>query len=749
MVKLPSNAKGDSMFKPGQPIQDRDEDSLGRWPFAESLAEAILQYDSTESIAVGLYGSWGTGKTSLLNLVKKCIEEKSAKLQRKHKPVVVDFAPWHYSDQNQLIEMFFRDLSTAIKHAPGYKKGEKIAELLDDMHLYFLSLSPLTLLNPAIGLLAGAASRLSKEGAKQVRDRSSKQRTDLTELKNALDRELLRTENKVIIIIDDIDRLNSVEIRRTFQLVKSVANFKNTIYVLAFDKTVVMEALREVQKAPGQLYLEKIIPVSFDIVSPGHSDIRRELHDRLKEIIADRWDEKVWESLYEHRLRHFFSTLRDVTRFLNTFGFSYGLLRDDVRFEDLAVITAIQVHEPALYSEIYKNIYLFAGGYLRNNVASMMSDKADTEFREHLKQECEKILNQSNKIPVEQLRQVLQMTFPKIDAIYRSSATESYMRSEWRKEKRICSPEYFDRYFKLFLSADEFSQKEIDEIFSRTDAEKFLKELERLRNENRLGEFLDNLQSLDRSKLSEQQISMAMTALVHTDDIFSTVQRGKAGWAVAAQISAIVSDFSRSLDSLEQRFHVMTEAIRTAETSKGIFAIVWAIYDEHKVHEEMHLETMLPKHKLEHLIVDRPQLDELKCLVSALILERARDGRLVKEEGLPDLLYEWKRWASPEDFHAGIGLLTSEEHLSAFLASFNPLPDDILDEVLAARRSYRIEVLKGLLDINTILPRIRAIRDSPSFEALGEDKKRAIKAIIEHHDSELRSQTEGSGSSPD
>jgi len=152
------------MLKPDQPIQDRKEDSLGRWPFAKSLAEAILQYDSTDSIAIGLYGSWGTGKTSVLNLVKKCIEEKTAKLKSKHTPVVADFTPWNYSDQNQLIQMFFKDLSTAMKHAPGYKKGEKIAELLDDMHLYFLSLSPLGLVNPAIGLLAGLlANSLKRE----------------------------------------------------------------------------------------------------------------------------------------------------------------------------------------------------------------------------------------------------------------------------------------------------------------------------------------------------------------------------------------------------------------------------------------------------------------------------------------------------------------------------------------------------------------------------------------------------------
>ncbi len=50
------------MFEAGQPIQDRNEDSLGRWPFAESLGKAILSYDKMDSIAIGLYGSGGRAR---------------------------------------------------------------------------------------------------------------------------------------------------------------------------------------------------------------------------------------------------------------------------------------------------------------------------------------------------------------------------------------------------------------------------------------------------------------------------------------------------------------------------------------------------------------------------------------------------------------------------------------------------------------------------------------------------------------
>ena len=561
------------MFNPDQPIQSRDEDSLGRWPFAKSLGEALLSYKDTESVAIGLYGSWGTGKTSVLNLVKKYIEEKFADPEPRQKPVVtyfkqwvrkilrrgpagepgrkpfvIDFNPWHYSDQNQLITLFFKDLSTAMKCIPSYERGRQIQGLVDDMYLHFLCLSILTSGKPSIAAVTLAASKGFRILSRMIKDWVLKRERDLDELKRALDQELLLKQSKIIIFIDDIDRLNSTEIRQTFQLVKSLADFKNTIYVLAFDKKVVMDALDDVQKAPGQLYLEKIISVSFDIVSAGKSEIRRELHDRLKEIVANGWDEKLWDSLYEHQLRHFFSTLRDVTRFLNTFGFSYGLLRDDVRFEDLAVITAIQVHEPVVYSEIHKNKRLFAGEY-RPLLRSIMTKEEDERLhREEVKRQYDEIFERSVKVPPHELREILLITFPKIDAVYSSNTTEWDRDSDWRRSKRICSREYFNRYFKLVLSEDEFSQNEIDSILCKTaDVQQFLGELQRLKDENRLDAFLDTLQFLDRNKLSDQQISIVMTALLHIDDIFSTAQPDKLGWAVAGQMSSIVSEYFTDL----------------------------------------------------------------------------------------------------------------------------------------------------------------------------------------------------------
>ena len=56
------------MFRTDQPINTFKEDLLGRHSFAKALAKAILSYDRNDSITIGLFGRWGSGKTSLINM---------------------------------------------------------------------------------------------------------------------------------------------------------------------------------------------------------------------------------------------------------------------------------------------------------------------------------------------------------------------------------------------------------------------------------------------------------------------------------------------------------------------------------------------------------------------------------------------------------------------------------------------------------------------------------------------------------
>jgi len=75
------------MFKPDQPIKSCKEDILGRYLFAQSLGDAILSYKEKDSIVIGLFGAWGSGKTSIINMALEHIDfvSKNRNDAEKHK----------------------------------------------------------------------------------------------------------------------------------------------------------------------------------------------------------------------------------------------------------------------------------------------------------------------------------------------------------------------------------------------------------------------------------------------------------------------------------------------------------------------------------------------------------------------------------------------------------------------------------------------------------------------------------------
>ena len=105
------------------PIKKSSEDILNRMPFAQSIAKAMLSQESQSSFSIGLYGEWGSGKTSLLNMVVEAVESSD------EKAVVLNFNPWLCSDAKQLVSQFFKQLSAAIKLKRP--KDEKILETLE------------------------------------------------------------------------------------------------------------------------------------------------------------------------------------------------------------------------------------------------------------------------------------------------------------------------------------------------------------------------------------------------------------------------------------------------------------------------------------------------------------------------------------------------------------------------------------------------------------------------------------------
>ena len=263
------------MFYSDRPINSGNEDKLNRKGFARLLARTLVNLDSKDTFTVGLFGKWGCGKTSLVNMTLEEIENIQAEDELKKEIIIVHFEPWNFTDTNQLLTQFFIRLANEFQKK-GDKSLTKIGKALENYSDAF----GLFELLPGVGAPIAAVgkwgfSRLGQKIQKGLDER------DVLKQKNQVIQLLSAQSNRVLVVLDDIDRLNNEQIRYIFQLITSVARFPNMTYLLVFDKEIVVEALKDVQSGNGQDYLEKVIQMPIQIPNIQRSDLHNFYNNNL------------------------------------------------------------------------------------------------------------------------------------------------------------------------------------------------------------------------------------------------------------------------------------------------------------------------------------------------------------------------------------------------------------------------------------------------------------------------------------
>ena len=234
------------MYYSDKPILSKKEDFLKRKYFAELVAKSLENLNSQDTFTIGLYGQWGTGKTSLVNMILEEIKENE-------KVVIVRFEPWNFSSTNQLLEQFFVHLANQFH----WTKDKTLKEVGNALERYSDAFDFAKVIPHVGGAISFLGKRISKGIGKRIQNNLDK--NDIMCQKEKVV-QLLKGQNKrILVVIDDIDRLNNEQIRQVFQLITSVAKFPNMIYLLVFDKEIVVKALEKIQEGSGEEYLEKII----------------------------------------------------------------------------------------------------------------------------------------------------------------------------------------------------------------------------------------------------------------------------------------------------------------------------------------------------------------------------------------------------------------------------------------------------------------------------------------------------------
>ncbi|MBE6052268.1 MAG: hypothetical protein E7214_16935 [Clostridium sp.] len=426
------------MYNSDKPINELNDDVLGRKVFAKQLANAILSFNSEDSFTIGLYGKWGSGKTSIINMMQKEIDERTKDIEEDAKPVIVNFAPWNFSDSTQLINQFFTHLKNKLIVKDRSELTEKLGRVLEAYSDAFDYAEAI----PVVGkYMSGLFKMTSQYAAQGLQDKPK----DILTQKEKLIEVLKEQNRKIVVIIDDIDRLSNEQIRLIFKLVNSVAGLPNIMYLLSMDKDIVVRALEAVQNCNGEEYLEKMVQVPFDIPDINKDKLFELFLSKFYEVLTTKGLETYRKVEYIDILTHciepFIKNIRDINRIINTFKFKFDMVHKEINPVDLMAVTAIQVLEPKLIEWMIINKENICGSIKSNYGYSDNNSKKYLEDFKHIDE------NKAND-----LLNAISSLFPRVIA-QRSLLSREFSDKDLLFDKRIACIKKFDLYINLDINS--------------------------------------------------------------------------------------------------------------------------------------------------------------------------------------------------------------------------------------------------------------------------------------------------------
>jgi len=326
------------------PIRLPEDDRLHRTEAARDFARQVLRLDVSEGTAAAVFGPWGSGKTSFVNLARTVFERE--------KIPVLEFNPWLFTGVEQLAERFFSELLAQLSQTDRLKAaGEaigKYGEALSGPVGIMAGLAGGPAAGPPITAMFRFAAALFRRPTSIARHRKAAE--------EALRKGNTRiVDTRIVVILDDTDRLSGPEIREVFRLVRLTASLPNLIYILPCDRERIERALNETDLGlSGGDYLEKIIQLAWNLPEiPRHvlSELTAAAIEQALSDLANPgpFDEDAWRDIYPEIVRPLIRNMRDIRRYTMVLSGTALSLEGKVALHDLLALEAVRVFLPHVF----------------------------------------------------------------------------------------------------------------------------------------------------------------------------------------------------------------------------------------------------------------------------------------------------------------------------------------------------------------------------------------------------------------
>ena len=347
------------------PCTYKDNDLLGRRNEAQDLAEKIFQTDtSNAAFTLGLTSPWGAGKTSFMLAMQKYLRDNHCS-----EIILLDFNPWMYRKAPNLTQIFFEELSRALASydsalASGFTRY--VDHILDKDDSAWLQLG----------------ARLLPQGFKA---KSTREQYEF------LEKEIGRLGRKIMIFIDDVDRLDGEELIELFSLIRnSSLSFPHMSYILAYDKEYVASQLQSKFNEHTYRYMEKIVQAEYPLAKITPEPLKEAFTKELVNV-SPTYNRLATHIISSIKLEDYLPTLRAIKQICNALSSRRKELEGNVSLFDWFIIELIRIQYPRLFDflrENYRRVFYAQGDKRLIRIEEALADHSsygsEIDFCKHI-----------------------------------------------------------------------------------------------------------------------------------------------------------------------------------------------------------------------------------------------------------------------------------------------------------------------------------------------------------------------------
>lgn len=253
-------------------------DLLGYQPYVDAMVEVLAQKDLHTPFAVGVFGRWGTGKSTFMNLLQQQLSQS----ERRKRDLsggfhFVKFQPWQFEDKEEVWKALLLSVIRYLEHvheerfSPGEEEGERIKQTLRNLAL---SVGKLAINKAVQSITAGA---VDLDAVIEAYAATSKENSDFinTFRKRFGDvkQDILGKHNgdtsRLFVCVDDLDRCTPDNCIMVLEAIKLFFDFEGCVFLLGIDREVVQRGIEQKYRDSvgihGQDYIDKLIQLPFSL----------------------------------------------------------------------------------------------------------------------------------------------------------------------------------------------------------------------------------------------------------------------------------------------------------------------------------------------------------------------------------------------------------------------------------------------------------------------------------------------------